>query len=222
MRRLDHLSRWACALSTMCLLSMVHAYAEGDVSRYEPTGNRNDVKLNGTSNIHDWSAEGHVIKGYVEITEKQRMELLDGDPPKTLSITDNVKADVTIPVKSLKSDIAGLEEAIWKDMDCKEHPNIRYRFQEADLKHGDLCSGYTFNTKGQLTVNGVTRVLNMHVTIKEPDADEILVKCRTDVKMSDFNIQPPTLLAGLIKAGDAVHITVHWALGRHLINRSED
>ena len=177
------------------------------------------VTLKGTSNIHDWSAESHVIRGYVEIAEKQRVELLKGDPPRVLLATEDLRADVTIHVKSLKSDIEGLQAAIWKDMDCKEHPHIHFMVEKADLKHGDLATGFTFNTTGRLTVSGVTRVQTMNVSIREPDAGEIFIECRTDVKMTDFNITPPTLLAGLIKAGDKIRIIVNWALGREQINR---
>lgn len=217
MKPRNHLGLWICALSLLCLFLVPTIHAE-TISRYEPTGTKNDVKLNGTSNIHDWSAESRIIKGYVEIAEKQRSGLLNGNPPKTLSAPENLRADVTIPVKSLKSETVGLQEAIWKDMDCKEHPTIHYSFVKADLTRGNLVSGFTFDTEGRLTVNGITRPVKMNVTIKEPDADEIFVDCRVDLKMTDFNIKPPSLLAGLIKAGDKIHIRVHWALGRRKIN----
>jgi hypothetical protein len=211
--------RWFLFFAVLCLLPLKQTHGEG-LSRHEAAANQSRVTLEGTSNLHDWRAEGHEINGYVELDEMQRIELLKGDPPATtVWTTADLKAEVSIPAQSLKSGLIGLEEKVWEHLNYREHPNILYSFAKADLKHGSGSSGYSFETEGRLTVNGVTRRLLMAVTIKELHADDIVIECRTKVKMSDFKITPPRVFAGLIKAGNEVEIVVHWFVAPKIIKR---
>src|SRR6185369_17617754 len=56
------------------------------------------VKLDGSSNIHDWSVEGGIIAGTMELDSK-----FAADPGKAAPGKIAAKVETSLPVRSLKS-----------------------------------------------------------------------------------------------------------------------
>src|SRR5881394_1788791 len=85
----------------------------------QPTGS--SCKIDGTSNIHDWSMEGKLIGGYLEV---------DANFPES-ALTNAIAArpvvQVSIPVRSLKSPHTTMDTRMQKEMDEPNHKNIQYR-----------------------------------------------------------------------------------------------
>jgi polyisoprenoid-binding protein YceI len=164
------------------------------------------VKVEGSSTIHDWAVESLAIKGFMDVPAD-----FAKDPA---GAAKNTKAEVTIPVRSLKSDKAAMNNIMWEAMKMKDHPNIEYKLLELTPKSGGAQSGNLaqFEAKGQLTVSGVTRTNLMPVTIERIDDTKAKVTGTTGVKMTDFGIKPPapTVGLGFIKTDDDVKITVQW------------
>src|SRR4249919_70042 len=67
-----------------------------------------EVKIDGTSNIHDWTVKGQIISGSMEVSSDFDKDL------KALSTPP--KADVTIPVRSLKSGNKKMDEVMQEHM----------------------------------------------------------------------------------------------------------
>ena len=68
-----------------------------------------------------------------------------------------------------------------------------------------------FESKGEITVSGVTKPLAMPVAITR-DGDKLKIHGVTPLKMTDHGIKPPAPAVGLglIKTGDEVKITFDW------------
>ncbi|HMJ63917.1 MAG TPA: YceI family protein [Candidatus Binatia bacterium] len=162
------------------------------------------VKVEGSSTVHDWAVESLAIKGFMDVPAN-----FAKDPA---GAAKNIKAEVTIPVRSLKSDKSAMNNIMWEAMKMKEHPNIEYKLLELTPKSGATQGSAQFEAKGTLTVSGVTRTNVMPVTIEKVDDTKAKVTGTTGVKMTEFGIKPPapTVGLGFIKTYDDVKITVQW------------
>jgi len=177
-----------------------------------PIGSK--VKLDGSSNVHDWSMEGAIISGKfivpAGVTLDSTQAAIAGASDGKLAAT----ADVTIPVTSMKSTgMSGLDEAMQDAMKAPEFPLIKYHLTDMTLKGTHAAnSPFQFDTKGELTVCGVTNKINMVVTIENGDKGKLKISGVTPLKMTDFKIKPPVKL-GVFRTVDDIKISFDWIVG---------
>jgi polyisoprenoid-binding protein YceI len=71
---------------------------------------------------------------------------------------------------------------------------------------------YLFDTRGELTISGVTRTNAMVVAMEKLDANKWKFSGTNSMKMTDYGIKPPSpaLALGLIKTGDDVTVSFEW------------
>lgn len=193
--------------ATLALLSLATRAAD-DWIRYiaQPAGSQ--VRVDGTSTIHDWSVESKLIGGYIELDPAFN---LDHPAPGKV----NARVAVLIPVRQLKSDKTAMDTIMYESMKEKEHRRIDYRLTEITLKEAPKSpeAPLLFETKGDLIVAGVTNVIQMPVTMTRVEKDKLKFTGSTSVKMTSFGIQPPTKL-GLFSTGDDVKLTFEWLTTR--------
>jgi hypothetical protein len=169
------------------------------------------VQIDGTSTIHDWTVKGGIIKGFIEA---------DAGFPESAAKPGTVKpkVEVTIPVRTLKSQVAHLpktmDEVMQGHMNMAHYPNIEYRLLDlAPKTNAGLGVAFQFDAKGALTVSGVTRTNVMPVTIVRTNRTQVIVVGSTTLKMTDFSVEPPApsiLGMPVIKTGDGVKISIAW------------
>lgn len=173
------------------------------------------VQIDGTSNIHDWTVKGGVIRGFIEADAEfpASAARAGARPPRV---------EVTIPVRTLKSQVAigakKMDEVMQEHMNMAQWPNIEYRLIELLPKTTNTATGaaFQFDAIGALTVSGVTRTNCMPVTIERIGQGKIKVTGVANLKMTEFGIKPPSpaLSIGLIKTGDNVVVRVEWVVAR--------
>jgi polyisoprenoid-binding protein YceI len=167
-----------------------------------------EMKIDGTSNIHDWTVKGQIISGSMEVSPAFDQDLKTLDPLP--------KVDVTIPVRSLKSGNKVMDQVMQDHMDMKANPMIKYQLKNMVLKaEPKTAKGPAeFTSTGDLTVSGTTKSIEMPVTVERVDAEKIKVTGTITMKMTDFGIKPPapTIGLGLIKTGDEVKLAFEWLL----------
>jgi polyisoprenoid-binding protein YceI len=172
--------------------------------RYQSKPGASKITINGTSTLHDWIVSTPAVGGFMEIDPAFDADL------KTLASTP--KVEVTVPVRQLKNSELKkpMDNVMYEHMDAKDHPTIKYRL----LKLAPQSSGGAgqFDAQGELTVSGVTRTNTMPVTFERVDKSTLKVKGSTNLKMTDFKIQPPTLtvLGVGIRTGDDVKLSFEW------------
>jgi polyisoprenoid-binding protein YceI len=201
-------------LSSRMALSLAVVLAAGslraaDLVKY--TGKPgSEVKVDGTSNIHDWTVKGQIISGSMEVSPEFDKDL------KTLSPLP--KVDVTIPVRSLKSGTKKMDDVMQEHMKIKENPSIKYQLTGMTLKGEPKTPNgpAEYVSTGDLTVAGTKKPIEMPVTIERVEGGKLRVKGAIAFKMSDFGIKPPApaLAMGLIKTGDEVKIAIDWILAK--------
>jgi polyisoprenoid-binding protein YceI len=193
-------------LGAMMLLAAGALYAAEKMVRYEAQP-ESKLRIEGTSTLHDWTVEGSIIGGFLEA------DPIFASDPSTVSKA-KPKVEVTIPVRTIKSDKKAMDNVMHEAMKQKQHPHIKYRLQEMTLKEKSSSPNgpYLFDTKGELTVSGVTRTNAMVVAMEKLDANKLRFSGTNSMKMTDFGIKPPSpaLALGLIKTGDDVTVSFEW------------
>jgi polyisoprenoid-binding protein YceI len=199
-------------LTSALFLTCASASAD-TVARYKAVPNAAKVKIDGTSTIHDWIMEGTIIGGWFDFDPAYP---LDPAAEKPADLTPKPSAEVSIPVQSIKSGKKRMDEVMLEAMKQPEFPKITFKLAEMTPKTTDRKSGtpITFNAKGDLTIAGVTRKIEMPVTVEKLDDGKLKVVGSTPLKMTDYGIKPPapTIALGLIKVGDDIKVSFEWVV----------
>ena len=195
--------------SLLALLTSAVSLPAQDLVRYDAQPG-SKVKFDGTSTVHDWTVEGAIIGGFLELDPA----LVTGTPKKGKV---NAKVQATIPSRSLhnKNGYKGMDERMHDALKVKEFPKIEYRLTELTLKEAPKSADapLNFDSKGQLTVSGVTSPVSMPITMEKIENGKKL-KTSGDVtlKMTSFKIDPPApkIALGLIPTGDDIKVHFEW------------
>ncbi len=177
----------------------------------DPAG-KSELKMEGTSTIHDWEVITAIISGSIDADAGFPESALKPD-----AAAPKPKVQLFIPVRSLKSQVtlgASTMDGVMRDhMEETKFKRIEYTL--TDLKPKGATNGAVqFDAVGALTVHGVTNTLTMPVVIKR-DGKKLIVTGAAPLKMSSFAIPPvePKILGmPTIKTGDEVKISFTWAV----------
>lgn len=195
------------AISTKSLVAAVLVLSVACASaqvRYQATPG-SKLKLDGTSTVHDWTVNGAIIGGFVEFESEAAV-----DPAQTPGEV-KAKVEVNVPVTSLKSGKKMMDEIMHDALKVKDHKNIKYVLKEMKAQSRKAGDALKYDTKGEITVGGVTKPMDMVVTLV-PEGDKLKATGTKQLKMTDFGIKPPAPAVGLglIKTADEVSVTFEW------------
>jgi len=176
------------------------------------------VRIEGTSNVHDWQVEGNIIGGHLELGADFPLD------PATARL-GNVEAEAraTIPSRSLKSVTADgrpynaqMDSIMYGLLLEPTHKAIQYTLGELTLTAVPKGAGepFVFASKGALMVAGVTNVISMPIKMAWLSHDRLQFSGSLSVKMTDFGIQPPEPRGLGIKTGDEVKLSFDWVVGK--------
>lgn len=190
--------------SMVAALLVAGAVSAGAQVRYQATP-KSTVKLDGTSTVHDWTVEGKIIGGTIEFESEDVL-----DPAKTAGDV-KAKVQVNIPVSSLQSGKKLMNEIMHDALKIKDHKAITYTLKEIKPQARKAGDPLKFDTKGDLTVAGVKKEIDMVVTLV-PEGNKLKATGSKQLKMTDFGIKPPAPAVGLglIKTADEVTVTFEW------------
>jgi hypothetical protein len=200
------------------------AGAAGPLVRYvavSKPGLTNLVRIEGTSTVHDWQVESHLIGGSAELGTG-----LPTQPgAQSLPGTVDAKVNAFIPVRSLKSVEKNgspysdpMDEIMYGKLLDQTNKRITYTLTSLTLKEQprQTADPVLYEATGNLCVAGVTNVITMPVTVLPDAAGRIQFAGSVKVKMTDFKISPPSpSLGGVsIKTGDEVTLRFAWWVNR--------
>jgi hypothetical protein len=185
------------------------------------------VELHGTTNIGPWTSQSKDIHGRIDlrVSEKALNALFDNlqgssshgqggsqTPPLTLPVRGRPVVDISVPIDSLHSDKPGMDRDMREALKASEYPAISYTFehlQQAAVQRTsqDGLPGLKLQTVGSLNLAGVGRRIEMDVHVDRDFRRHFIAHAQTTLLMSDFGVNPPVALFGLIKAGERVEVT---------------
>ncbi len=204
-------------LAASLILAMLTSSAVAQTTRFNARS-PSKVRIEGTSNIHNWQVEGKLIGGSMEVGPGFPIE-----PGQEVTAGKvEAKAQAFIPIRSLTSVKddgtpynAKMDDIMWEKL---KTPRITYQLNELTLKEAPKTKDapYIFDSTGELAVAGVTNKVSIPVQVI-PGADgKMKVNLTTTVKMTNFGIEPPApaIALGMIKTGDEVKLILEWNMAK--------
>ena len=154
--------------------------------------------IEGTSNKNDWRVDAAGVEGSAT---------LRSGPAGALSIAGGRLTVAAGEMKSGRSVI--MDRLMYEALKTTEHPTIVYELASAAV--GPWNGGRAqVATKGRLTIAGVTKDIEATVQAERLPNGRIRFTGSYPLRMSDFDVTPPTAMFGALRTGDAV--VVHFEL----------
>ncbi len=162
-------------------------------SEFKLSGTKSSLTILGTSTLHDWT---------MNVSE--------------FNCTINALMDETILKQIVNSNFACQVQKIVSEssmMDSKAHtalqmdkfPEIGFKSESVELI-SDSPGVYSGKIKGNLTIAGITKPILFSFSCKMIDKMTLDANGIINLKMSDYNIKPPTAMLGTLKAGDDISL----------------
>lgn len=149
------------------------------------------IRIDGTSNIHDW----HAISTQLTATIQVASPIAE---PKVESVT------LSLPVTSLKSGKGGLDKNLYKALSAEKNPTITFVMKTYSATPNG--GAYDAVITGLLTVNGVEKEVKAEATMTPDGKGGLRAVGSAAMKMTDFGLKPVTALMGTIRTGDAITV----------------
>lgn len=152
-----------------------------------------DIKIEGTSNIHDWEMEATSKAGGLAIeTENGK-----------LSAIKNLQ--VSIPAESLRSGKSGMDKNAYKALNTDKHKNIEFKLKEVKKIEETGNNTYKITTTGNLIINGTSKEIPLVLTAKM-NGSNIELTGEHKLNMTQYKVDPPTALMGTVKTGEEITV----------------
>lgn len=167
--------------------------------KYQSVGG---VKLiiEGTSNIHDWDMKSD--KGYCSSIF---------DISKTGALNGVSYINFTVPAESLKSEHKQMDKNTYKALNTAKYANISFTAASVTVKPSG-ATNYLLIAKGRLTISNVTKDVVL-TALGVMNADKSITYSGSyKLKMTDYNVDPPSAMLGTIKTGDNITVTFNLHL----------
>ncbi len=154
---------------------------------------QSNLTVNGTSNLHDWNIKADVLTG-------RGVFFIKSGVLKTIS-----ELTFTVVVKKLKSEKKEMNKKILDALNAQEFKTIDYQFKK--LGKIKAVDKHTFiaNTSGLLTIAGVSKLIDLQLTFNILNKGIIITGVK-NLKMTDFNINPPKALLGMLKTSNDISV----------------
>jgi polyisoprenoid-binding protein YceI len=178
------------------MLTSTNSYGQG---KYHPAGNV-QITIEGTSNIHDWTMKSDkgTCTGEIQIDNSGSLAGLSA-------------LSFSVPAESLKSEHKAMDKNTYKALNTNKYGTISFTVEAVGLKPAGN-SGYILTAKGKLTISGVTKDILLTANgVINPDKS-ITYNGSYKLKMTDYNVDPPSIMFGAIKTGDNVVVKFNLVL----------
>lgn len=189
---------------------------------------RSRIQLEGSTNVHRWSCEGESVEARMSVDAPMaRVEALlatveaavvSGAIPENLELPEVPPPSfrLVVPVHSLDCGNPRMERDLEEALAADRHPLIEYRFQvleRAILEPAmeGVPRRYRLEVLGTLKLAGVSREIRSTAFAEPLEEAAFRIEGTLELKMTDFDVTPPTALLGIIRARDAlsVHFDLH-------------
>ena len=168
-----------------------------------------DVTLAGRSNVNQWTCRSSVFEATIGVTQDGPFVLAAATPER--------KVAVTVPVFSLKCGNKRMDQDLYDALDAERFPAIEYQlvsYQMEVVGDGQLAA----NTVGDITVAGVTRRVEIPVRAQRLGDGTVAGQGTLQLRMTDFGVQPPVALLGLIRARNDIEVSFRVLLDKTVVD----
>lgn len=155
----------------------------------------------GTSTLHDWKCPASKLVSTGDVT-------MEGSDLKSVN-----NLWVEVESKSIKSDKDAMDEKIYEALKTDAYQKITFQMAKMKSieKKGDA---YSIVASGNLTIAGVSKPVELTVVGKILLGGDIEFSGSKTMRMTMFNVDPPTAMWGVVKAGDEITIAFTLTMKR--------
>jgi polyisoprenoid-binding protein YceI len=153
--------------------------------------------FDGTSTLRSWTCTADKIDAALSSPDDAVIvSTLDGK-----KVAGTVQVD--FPVNKLECKNGTMNEHMGKALKTKEFATIRFTMQSYDVAKGSAVTG---TLQGTLQLSGKTLPISVPVAFGTAADGGLRVTGKVPVKMTDWDVKPPTLMMGTIKVGPVVTV----------------
>ena len=152
------------------------------------------IKVNGTSNIHDWTMAAGSFSCDARFTLKQNQ------------VQDVTALSFVLPVKNLKGKEDLLNSRAYKAMKEDAHKNISFKMTSGSVAQNII------KVNGTLTIAGVAKPVALQAKATVNADGTVTCVGSRKLKMSDHGIAPPSFMLGALKVVDDITIDFNLKL----------
>jgi polyisoprenoid-binding protein YceI len=153
-----------------------------------------DLRLSGTSTLHKWTMNARTFTGEAQFVFK---------PGNDNQLTSLKSLTFSLVVQNLKSDEKKLDKNAYKALKTDRYKDIYYKLKSSKVIP-QKENKYLIQAHGNLSIAGVTKEVTMDVYCVVNKDETITCTGSDKLKMSDYQVKPPTFMLGAMKTGDAI------------------
>ncbi|ARA94146.1 hypothetical protein AWN76_013935 [Rhodothermaceae bacterium RA] len=161
--------------------------------------------IRGSSTVNRFTCEAAEVVGY---------GVLEASPAGARTVQEGgagtVQVHVSVPVQAFDCGNRRMNRDMYEALKAQAHPVIQYELLQADVLSADEDGWHTVQVRGRLTIAGTERIVETRVQARREPDGRVRAVGSMALRMTDFNVEPPTAMMGVIKAHD--DITVHFEL----------
>jgi polyisoprenoid-binding protein YceI len=181
----------------LLLIALLRSFPVNSQEVFNINSKSSEILVSGTSTLHSWEMTSKLVTGKM----KTVIEF-----PEIKIISD---VQISCNSKSLLSDEKGLNDNAYKALKADSYPQIKFVSTAiSGLKSSN--SIFSGTIIGNLTIAGKTKKVSIPFTGKVISNGDVGVKASFGLNMSEYNIEKPTFLMGMMSTGD--HITLSFML----------
>lgn len=130
--------------------------------------------------------------------------------PEENETDSSFSLEVRVPVETLNCGRKRMNRDLYEALKGDRHDSIQFEYLQADLLTDEvrIDTPLRLQVRGLLTVAGTQREISFEAEGRLCEAGVVRVKGSKQIRMTDYNVEPPTALLGLVKAQD--ELTVHF------------
>ncbi|WP_340103982.1 YceI family protein [Rhodohalobacter sp. 8-1] len=157
------------------------------------------MTIKGSSTLHGWTVEATDFSVQFSIPNNwfQSDDNWNGSDIDTLA--------VTVPVEHLDGGRNKMNRDLREALRFEAHPQIRFTWDEIGFT-GQTGIGKSATVTGSVTVAGVQREIEFGTDIRLNEWNQIVAKGSVTMNMTDYNIEPPTALFGVIRTDEKIEL----------------
>lgn len=167
--------------------------SETAFSEYKLDTGSSTFVINGTSSLHDWEMVSNSLQGAIALIKSNATSI------------DVKDINVTVSVRTFESGNRVMNKKCYAALKDESHPNIIYRFKSLESIQSTANNSFKATLIGQLTIAGVTKTVKIAVKLIT-NGHKVSITGEKALKMSDFDVTPPTALLGTLKTGNDITI----------------
>lgn len=159
-----------------------------------------EISIKGTSNLHNWEVNSNL--GSINAD----MKINSGHVSAIKSL------EVKVSVKTLKSSKGSvMDKKMYQALKADEFPYITFNLLSVTKILKTVWMDEIIAT-GYLEIAGIKKLIQLTVYAKTNAGQGTNFNLSKKIKMSDYGIEPPTALFGLLRTGNEIDIGIKFSV----------